>query len=260
MEAFDGIDPIQQQAIRRALEKEIRTTVSAELNADIRARIEQDVRAETRQRVLQEVAERAPTREERERFIAYVREVRVDAQTQADLSSARAATADAQRSRSSRVAEPILAAGVVGGPLIVHALAGWAALAGPALWVVITTLVLAYLALLVTSARRNHRLSNTVGEQAKLSSDFMIIAERARAFEMVHAERLTSSRELHDVLEELRRAKERQDQRHRPDTAALEKARSQARLRIDADTPSRIAATTDESSDEEDVELRRRLA
>ena len=52
------------------------------------------------------------------------------------------------------------------------------------------TVLLALVVLLVTSMRRHARLERRLAEHRRIASDFLIVAERAKAFDMVHAERI----------------------------------------------------------------------
>src|SRR5690606_16142536 len=88
-------------------------------------------------------------------------------------------------------------------------------------------------------------------EHRKISSDFLVIAERAKAFAMVHAERLQSRRELGEILEDLRRDKERQDRLFHPSASALETARALVGPRIAEEDRRRVAVDLDAAPDEE---------
>lgn len=257
---FDGVDPVQQQAIRRALEKELRSKVAHELEEEIRRKVEREVRQETRDAVLREIADRAPTAEERERFSAYVGEVRLDAYAQATLASEIADRADAALAASRRVTSPLLTSVLVVFPLVAFYASKLLAESSGLFVAVMSTAALAYLAAVVSSTRRERRLEAQSSEHRKIASSFLILTERAKAYAMVHAERLVSSRELLEVLEELRRAKERQDKDFHPGAAELADAKERVGPRIAAESLQRIADDARESDLEAEPPLEPRAA
>lgn len=253
MSAFDGIDPVQTKAIRKALEKEIRADLTEELSADIRRKVERDVREEARQDVLREIAERAPTDEERETFSAYVNEVRLDAYAQATMASEIAEDAEAKLTRSRRVSEPILVGALVAVPAVVQGTAWQLGGYTSSTFITVTlTFALFILMLWIASFRRHGRLERASRKHRKVASDFLIIAERAKAYAMVHAERLASSGELGELLESLRRDKEKQDRVFHASAAELERARALAGVRIAEDGRARVAVDLDAEGAEEE--------
>ena len=257
MSAFEGVDPVQEQAIRRALKKEIRAELTAELSEDVRRQVERDVRDETRREVLQEIAERTPTDAERDTFSTYVNEVRLDAYAQATMASEIAEAEEQQLKRSTEIISPLLTLLVVALPLL--ALASAQVLGGftsPAFIAVALTMGLGVLALWITRFRRHHALDRRSREHRRIASDFLIVAERAKAFAMVHAERLATTGELHEVLEGLRRDKERQDRSFHASAPALEEARERVGPRIAIDDKRRIAF--DDHAPDEELAVRRR--
>lgn len=258
MSAFEGVDPVQEEAIRRALKKELRQEVADELRGDIRRKIERDVQDETRSAVLREIAERAPTPAERKRFTSYVDEVRLDAYAQATLASDIADDALADLTRSRKITGPLLSALFVAFPLALFTGARlFDGYRSPAFIATALTAALAYLAVLIQSTRRERRLERESTAHREIASRFLVLAERAKAYAMVHAERLTSSEELHEVLEDLRRAKERQDNGFHPSAHDLEAARERVRPRIAAEDKKRIAIDLPEDRDEEVSPARR---
>lgn len=252
MSAFEGVDPVQEEAIRRALKKELRQEVAEELRADIRRKIERDVQAETRSAVLREIAERAPTASDRERFTTYVEEVRLDAYAQATLASDIADTAEGRLTRSRAITTPLLNVMFVAFPLALFVAAKLAGGYRSAAFIASAlTAALTYLAVLVQSTRHERRLEKESSRHREVASRFLILAERAKAYTMVHAERLASAEELHEVLEDLRRAKERQDGDFHPSARELETARELVRPRIAAEDQKRIAIDLPDEPDEE---------
>ena len=248
MGAFDGIDPVQQEAIRRALSKEVKREVAEELRDDIRRRVEEDVRAETRQAVLQEIAERAPTAGDRERFTDYVNEVRLDAYAQATLASDIADAASVRVNQSRKWMVPVYGALLLMGPLFAE---GWP-ISGRYLLMGVAV-ALALLAMVATRAWRHASLDGDIAKHRKIASDFLIIAERAKAYAMVHAERHLPAAELHELIEGLRRDKERQDRAFHPSAASLETARDEVRARFRLEARPRIAVDEDADEDEEQL-------
>jgi hypothetical protein len=250
--AFDGIDPVQEQAIRRALEKEIRLELKEELSADIRRKVERDIRAETRHDVLAEIAERTPSDEDRETFASYVNEVRLDAYAQATMASEVADHADATLEVSRSWATPLTVVLLVALPLLFGFGSRWLGgfySAGFVATAIAASLFFTVFA--VSTLRRHHRLEREVRANRKIASDFLIIAERAKAFAMVHAERLATRTELDELIEDLRKDKERQDRAFHPSAPQLEAARERVRPRIAEENRKRIAIALDEREQED---------
>jgi hypothetical protein len=252
---FDGIDPDRAQAIKDAVARDLRLRITEELKESIRRQVESDVRSRTERDVLRRIEERAPSDDERSAFRAFVEEVRVDAYAQAILASD---IADEAEARGPRYGSRLILALVVIAPIVMlgfSTLGGWTFLAAA------STFVIALAALGVHNLRRDAALGRRARQHFQIASEFLILAERAKAFMMVHAERTASSEELHRLLEDLRRDKERQDRLFDPSVHALEEARERARARIDADAPRlRVDDREDVDDDVEEEPPQRRRA
>ena len=241
MGIFDGIDAERQERIRVELGREIRRNLSEELRASLRQQVEEDVRRESRRELLVELSERAPSEEERERFRAFVREVEIDAYAQATLASGTAHGAEQALARSRRLWIPMAYLLALASPLATWAAHSLVELSAAAFTAFVVTLLLALLLLISRNAGRHHALERRIKQHRRIASDFLIVAERAKAYRMVHAERLVSAEELAERVEELRLAKERQDRQFHPSATELETARTSARQRIEEDMGLRVA-------------------
>jgi hypothetical protein len=165
-----------------------------------------------------------------------VGEVRLDAYAQAHLASDIADEAERRFQRGRRYANTATLALVVTLPILAlglsHALGGFGSATFAA---VALTVIFGVAALVFHNARRDLQLGRRARDHLKIASEFLILAERAKAFAMVHAERTTSSEELHRILEGLRHDKERVDRTFDPSAHALAAARDSARARIEVD-------------------------
>ncbi|MCC6524073.1 MAG: hypothetical protein IT373_15540 [Polyangiaceae bacterium] len=229
----DASDPERAAHERRARERALERELTEELRASVRREVEDEVRRRTRSEVLHELEHRAPTDDERARCRALIDEIELDAYAQATLASREADEAERALERSRRLGGPAVYAAALASPLLSYACARW--LSDPtAVAAALVTLATALGLLVSTTLRRNARLERRLRELRRVASDFTILAERARAYRLVHAERIAEAQELVELVEELRLAKEAQDRQYHPSTADLEVARDTVRHRIEA--------------------------
>lgn len=242
---FDGIEPEQQERIVAEVKRDLRRELEDEVRERLTRQIADDVARETRRETLREIEERAPTEVERRRFVAYVEEVELDALACASLASDIARSAEEELARSQQQATPAGWALALLTPLSV-----WAAarnLDAPGFAAVLATLSLALVSLGLTNLRRNGRLAARAREHRAVASDYLIVAERTKAFRMIHVEQVATAAELDALLADLRKLKERRDERFHASSDELEGAREEVRLRIEP--PRRIEV------DEEDADV-----
>jgi hypothetical protein len=258
MGLFDGIDEAQAERIRRELGRELRKQLTEELRASLRASVEEEIRKEARRDYEAELAARAPSPDDREAFQALVKEIQLDAYAQAHIASSVADEAEGALGRSRRVASPAANALTIATPLVLMVIASVAEGFGFAFYALAITFALLLLTLVVTNLRRHLRLESVMKRERKTASDFLVVAERAKAYRMVHAERLDSAEELAELLEQLRRDKERLDARHHVSANTLERTREAVRYRVEdlGELPRRSVPFAE--IEEEDPAARRR--
>lgn len=244
MSLWDGIDDSQAARIRKELQKEIRRELSTEMRADIERKVREDVRRKARDELLAEQRSRAPSEDDRRAFVAFVEEVELDSYAQATMASRIADESDQALTSRSGWATPLGIVLTLAAPGLVAALAH-AGLDATWFWAAVSTLILVLGLVLISTSRHQRQHRDALERHRKISSDFLILAERAKAYRMVHAERLQEAETLHELLEELRRAKERQDRTFHPSAPALEAARDYVRYRVE---------TTLEPDEEDEVE------
>jgi len=95
---------------------------------------------------------------------------------------------------------------------------------------VLATLTLALAFLGVTGQRLGSRLRARASKHREIASDYLIVAERAKAYRMVHAERIARVVELDACIADLRKLKESRDAEFHASTDEVEQARSRTRI------------------------------
>lgn len=233
MGAFDGIDSDQRRRIVAEVRKELRRTVEDEVRERLTRQITEQVRRDTRREVAREIEERAPTEAERQRFVDYVEDVELDALALASLASGVATRAEEELARAQRRSVPVAWALALAAPTIIWASARSLGGATSAFAAVLATLTLALVFLTATNLRRHGRLTSHAAEHRRIASDYLIVAERAKAYRMVHAERIAEAAELDVRLAELRKLKEARDEAFHARSDEVEAARLEARRRIE---------------------------
>lgn len=252
-------DVDDDKRLRRDLKEEVRREMTAEVEGKIRMRVEADIRKKARVDVLREIAESAPSEAQRDRFRAYVRDVELDAYAQATIASRIADDAEADLAKEAQRTRPLRWGLVISAPVVFYAMSRFAPV--NAAMVVIAVLAIAAAAFSVGGAQRRTRLQERTKVHRAIGSDFLIIAERAKAYTYVHADRIASAQELQALVEDLRVAKEKQDRQFHASTSDLEAARQGVRHRI-AEGHSRVADFEDDEAERLEAimaERRRRL-
>lgn len=233
MGALDGIDAEQAERIRQELTSELRQTLTDEISVQVRERITDEVRAGALREFERERLARAPSDEDRARFLSYVREVQLDSLAQASVATGHAAQSQRMLRRSRGIAMPAMYAATIALPLVTTSMVSW--FGGQTVWTLaaIGTFVIAWLSLISSSVRRHATLDTAARASMKVASDYLVLAERAKAYRMVHAERLDSAKELHELLEAIRIDKERLDAATHLDMTEIEQARAAEEHKLD---------------------------
>lgn len=222
----------RKSAIRKMIESELRPRLVEELTPVIREQTEQDVRDRIRRDLEREAAEAAPGSRERKIFRDFVKEVEIDAHAQATVASASADDADGTLRRARAWRNPLayfllLAIGPMGyeayltrqsSPLFIFLTA-------------MAALFLCYFA--IASGVMYEDLRKKFREMRKVASDYLVVAERAKAFRMVHAERIETRKEMERALRDLSSEKEKLDRKYCPRVEDLHQARDSVRVRVE---------------------------
>lgn len=251
------MDAEQAARIKKEITREARRDLTEEITAEVRDRVETDIRKEARRDFEREYRARAPSPEHRRSFRSYVREVQQDAYAQATVAARHAEQAESALDRSRSVATPASYAMTIALPFTASILASWTGGLSATFLAALATCVIAWLALVVSTVRRHGRLEAEIKAARKVSSDYQVLTERAKAYRMVHAERIDSAEELHRVLEELRLDKERLDGESHLGATEIEAAREMIRYRIEElDEDADAAAVEEADAEAEAVEER----
>jgi hypothetical protein len=256
MDNWSNISRERAAAIRAEVEAEVEGRVRAELEPVIREQAEAELwerareeakkeaqeaerarkqaREEARRELAQEHKAGAPSERLRRGFVEFVRETEIDAHAQATVASGSAERTRSKLKWSRRTLGSLpwmLFAGAV--PLLYVAwlwAGGWVT---PAFIAASASLLVAFLAVLMDCSRRHGRLEREAERLEGISSDYLILAERAKTFRLVHAERLETKGRLDELTFQLQGSKENLDQRFHPSVEELDVARESARHRIE---------------------------
>ena len=233
--------------VRAKLEPVIREQVTEELWDRARQEAKKEAeeadfarrraREEARKELAQEHKAGVPSERLRRGFIEYVKETELDAHAQATVASG---TAEKLRSRlrwsrgTLGVLPWLLFAAAA--PLL-YAVFLWAgALLIPAFIAASAGLLAVFLTLVVSNVRRHNRLDREAQRLEVIASDYLIMAEQAKTYRLVHAERLETKGKLDDLTQGLGQAKDKLDKRFHPPVAELETARDSVRHRISVES------------------------
>lgn len=255
--------------IRAEVVREVKDEVRAELEPVIREQVISEVLDQAREEARAELEQEAEQREKahkaakkelvtardlareelahehkmgvpssrlRRGFVEFVKETELDARAQAVVASGTAQRARKQLRWSRRtlgVVPWLLFAAAV--PLLYAVYLWVGTLATPAFLAASVGLLMTFLAVTSSNSRRHFRLDLTADKLEKVSSDYLIVAERAKSYRLVHAERLETKARLDQLTSELRDAKVRLDERFHPPVAELEEAKTSVRHRIEVE-------------------------
>ena len=260
-----GISSERQEAIydhvvdeyKPALIESLREVITEQVAEDLRDTIAQEEREKAKVQARQDLADSEPSSQERQAFRTFVKEVELDSRAQAAVASLRAEGQDSRLSWSRRLFNPLgygLLLGAV--PALYYALTFLAGgnPASPIFLAAAATTALTLFTLWRTTAKRHHRLAKERDSKRETMSQYLILAERAKAYRLVHAERLETKEELDKLTNDLVASKEHQDGRFHPDLQDLDKARDSVRHRFITEAPLRILDDDFEQRLEEAIE------
>lgn len=226
--------------LRQFIVSEVTEELQRKLTPKIRAQVEQELKDEvlqdTRRKLEREIDEAKPNPRERRAFQMFVHNVELDAQAQATIASKDAESAERSLKRSRRWRTPLsyfLAVSAL--PLAYAAFHVF----GPnlAFLVYALTFSIGFLLHLIGASSRHARLEADVEKNLKTASEFLMLAEQAKAYRVVHAERLSNRKELDALVKEVQEQKDRLDKEYNPKVSELEAARESLRLRVAVEEP-----------------------
>lgn len=226
--------------LRKHIVSEVAEELRQQLTPKIRAQVEQELKADvlkdTRRQIEKEIDDAKPSARERRAFQMFVRNVELDAHAQATIASKDAEAAERALKRSRRWRTSLsYALAVLALPLAFRAYQSLG-LTLPFL-VYALTFTIGFLLHLIGASRRHARLEADVERDLKTASDFLLLTEQAKAYRVVHAERLSNRKELDRLVEEITVRKERLDKEYNPKVSELEAARETLRLRVATEEP-----------------------
>lgn len=229
--------------LRKHIVSEVAEDLRKQLTPKIRAQVEQDLRAdvlrEARQQLEKEIDDAKPSARERRAFQMFVRNVELDAHAQATIASKDAEAAERSLKRSRRWRTPLsYALAVLALPLAFLAYSTFG-LTLPFL-VYSLTFTIGFLMHLVAASNRHSRLEADIERDLKTASEFLLLTEQAKAYRVVHAERLSNRKELDRLVEEVQKQKERLDKEYNPKVSDLEAARETLRVRVEVEEPATL--------------------
>jgi hypothetical protein len=223
--------------IRIEVTDEVRDELKAKLTPVLREQVEEELwdkaRQQARQQAKREVLEGQPTGRQKEGFLEFVRETELDSHAQATVASGEADQHASKVRWTRRLLGPLPWMVFLGAWPALYALWQWVgALVSVEFIGASVGLLAAFLVLLVTGTRRRWRYEDRAKRLYKIASDYLVLAERAKTFRLVHAERMESKKRLDDLTEQLRRAKVDLDDKFHPSVASVDEARNSVRHRI----------------------------
>lgn len=242
MSNWYGISDDRKQRIRAEITDEVRDDLKAALTPQIEAQVEQALWdkafADARKTIESELAAEKPTARERKAFRKFVEEVELDCHAQATVASAEADRDERQLRWSRRVFNTLIGFVGLGTLPTLYALYNYFGnVKHPGVIVAALTLVATFITLCATTTNRHERLERRAKNSRKVSSDYLVVAERAKTCRLVRAERLDTKKELDKLTEDLSSKKSYLDDKFHPRTEDLHLARDSVRVRIDTQPP-----------------------
>lgn len=232
---WSGVSKKREAKIRRAIEEELKDRLIEELKPVIRLQVEAEIRdnafKEARKELETEAKRAVPTVREREAFQAFVREVEVDAHAQATVASTEADKADLTLRRSRRWRNTLaylLLLTILPVAFLAYQAMGLSLATGA----VVTSMALALCVLAITNSNHHNELIKRFNSKRRVASDYLLVAERAKALRLVQAERLDTKTSLDKLAQELQSKKADLDERHWPRVDDLYNAQDSVRARI----------------------------
>jgi len=273
-EVTDELEPVLREQIEEELWDRARQEAQEEIEEAERLQQEaredlEEAREEAKAEARDELERRhrlgAPSERLRQGFIEFVKETELDCHAQAVVASGTASGYHRRLRWSRRLRGPlpwVLFTGAV--PALYAVFLRVGSYDAPAFIAAAAGLLVAFLTILISNAVRHGRFEDKAQELDRAASDYLIMAERAKSYRLVHAERLETKGRLDELTQRLRAAKVKLDQRFHPPVDELDAAKDSVRHRIsvdavdlDADFKERLAEAEAEAA-EEAVEHRAR--
>ena len=233
---WSNISAKRAAKIRATVVEEVREELTAKLTPKIRQQVKDELwdkaRKEAQQTAEQDLLKKAPSERERSGFIELVKETELDAHAQATTASGSGDKWSSKAQWSRRLWGPwpwVLILGAL------PALYGVFRTVGSCLSVEFIGAAVGLLVALGVSwvlTWRHQQYDEEAKRLYKIASDYLVLAERARAFRLVHAERMWSKARLDDLTEQLRKSKVELDNKYHPRIEEVDQARESVRHRI----------------------------
>lgn len=220
--------------IRAEVKAEVRDEIVAELTPAIVDQIKEELWEKALKRAKMEVRNEmlaeAPTGRLKESFLEFVRETELDCHAQATVASNSADQLEAQSKWAKRFTAPLPWLTVLGAlPALYVALQHF----GSYLSLGFIMTVVAALVIFSGTLKLSWQHGNQEPEKLrKISSDYLVLAERAKSFRLVRAERMDSKARLDELTEQLRKSKVELDNQFHPRVDEVEAARESKRFRV----------------------------
>jgi hypothetical protein len=232
---FAGISQDRLQKIRRRIAQDLEDDLRRELTPKIRQQLESDFKEKLKQakeKARQDLEEKRTSPKSIQVFKSYAREVELDATTQALVASSSADKAEVKVGPAKRVYSLWITTFLV---CIAATTACVALGANPMLALVseLGMLVSFIMALFLHS--RPHQLEEEVRRHRKVSSDYMILADQAKAGRITMEN--ATEKELKSHIESLRRHKDSLDSDYHPRIDEVMQTREQVKVRIQVEDP-----------------------
>lgn len=246
-----GISSERQEAIydyvvdeyKPALIESLREVIIEQITDELRETIAKEERKKAEVQARTDLAASAPSSQEREAFRTFVKEVELDSRAQATVASLRAEGQNTNLSWSRRLTNPLAYALLLGAvPTLYYVLTYLAggAFKSPMFIAAAVTMALTLMTLGRTNSKRHAKLTKERDTKRSTMSQYLILAERAKAYRLVHAERLETKEELDKLTRDLVHSKEQQDHKFHPNLKDLDEARDSVRRRFITEAPLRI--------------------
>lgn len=242
MSLFRGVSAVRERKIRRKVADELREEIVTELRPIIREQVEDEVQGEmydkARDDVKAELDAEAPDARQREAFRHFVQETEIDAHAQAAVASGDADRLTSRVRWSRRLFGPLPYMVLLGAAPVLYAVLQYVgALLSVEFIGVAAFLLVAFLMILWTNIMRHSRCEDEARRFYKIASEYRIMAERAKTFRIVHAERLETKSRIDELTAQLRKHKNQLDEKFHPSIASVDVARESVRGRIMAEGP-----------------------
>jgi hypothetical protein len=241
-ELITELTPVIRDQVREEIWDEARDKAREEAHEaderveEVRARIKVELtetQKEAHQKALEEIRSGQPTERERQGFVDFVKETELDAHAQATVASGSADRYVERAKWSKRLLGPMPWLTMLGALPLLYLL--WQRVGaflsvefiGAAVF-----LALVWLILLISNAVRHGACDENSRRLYRVASNYLVLAEKAKSFRLVHAERLDTKARLTELTQQLRREKVDLDDKFHPRIAEVEEAKESVRQRI----------------------------